>query len=158
MFLNTTISRTELARSTRQAIEQARRGQTILVESYGEEQVAIIDALDYRLLRAVALYRTRPDAPAYDATAFPQGLTETDVATALDQAGGDPQAAWEQVVTAYLDGHISLGRAATLLKQSRFELMARFNRLGIPLRLGPASIEEGQAEYEALAGGQNRDK
>jgi hypothetical protein len=30
-----TISRTELARSTCQAIEEARRGQTILVESYG---------------------------------------------------------------------------------------------------------------------------
>jgi hypothetical protein len=37
-----------------------------------------------------------------------------------------------------------------LLNQSRFELIARFNRLGLPLRLGPSSAAEGQAEYEAL--------
>lgn len=152
MFLNTTISRTELARSTRQAIEQARRGQTILVESYGEEQVAIVDALDYRLLRAVAAYRARPDAPAQNAAALPQGLTEERVAAAQQAAGGDPQAIWEQVITAYLDGHISLGRAATLLKQSRFELQARFNRLGLPLHLGPTTIAEGQTEYDTLTG------
>ncbi len=152
MFPNT-ISRTELARSTRQAIEQARRGQTILVESYGEEQVAIVDALDYRLLRAVAAYRTRPDAPAQDASATPQGLTTEAIDLAQNAAGGDPQVVWEQVVTAYLDGHISLGRAATLLKQSRFELQARFNRLGLPLRLGPATPAEGQGEYEALSNG-----
>ena len=51
-----------------------------------------------------------------------------------------------------LDGHISLGRAATLLQQSRFELQARFNRLGLPLRLGPVTTAEGQAEYDALTG------
>lgn len=150
MFPNT-ISRTELARSTRQAIEQARRGQTILVESYGEEQVAIVDALDYRLLRAVAAYRTRPDTPVQDASATPQGLTAETIAAAQDAAGGDPQVVWEQVVTAYLDGHISLGRAATLLQQSRFELQARFNRLGLPLRLGPVTTAEGQTEYETLS-------
>jgi hypothetical protein len=151
MSLNTTISRTELARSTRQAIEQARRGQTILVESYGEEQVAIVDALDYRLLRAVAHYRARPDSPAQDAGAIPEGLTAATLEPAPNEAVSDPQAIWEQVVTAYLDGHISLGRAADLLKQSRFELTARFNRLGLPLRLGPSSAAEGQAEYETLA-------
>jgi predicted HTH domain antitoxin len=150
MPLNTTISRTELARSTRQAIEQARRGQTILVESYGEEQVAIVDALDYRLLRAVAQYRVRPDSPAQDAGAVPEGLTAAAVEAAQNEAVSDPQAIWEEVITAYLDGHISLGRAATLLKQSRFELAARFNRLGLPLRLGASSVAEGQAEYEAL--------
>ena len=151
MFLNTIISRTELARSTRQAIEQARRGQTILVESAGEEQVAIIDALDYRLLRAVAQYRTRPDTPAQDTSAVPQGLTDTAIASTRAETGVDPQLVWEQVITAYLDGHISLGRAATLLEQSRFELIARFNRLGLPLHLGPSSEAEGKAEVEALA-------
>jgi len=151
MFPNTTISRTKLARSTRQALEQARRGQTVLVESYGEEQVAIIDALDYRLLRAVAVYRARPDAPAQDETAVPQGLTTTTVEATIAQAGADPQAAWDQVMAAYLDGHISLGRAAVLLKQSRFDLQARFNRLGIPLRLGATSLEEGRAEYDSFS-------
>jgi hypothetical protein len=39
IFPSAAISRTHLARNTRQTIEQARRGQAILVESYGEEQV-----------------------------------------------------------------------------------------------------------------------
>lgn len=151
MFPNTTISRTELARSTRRAIEQARRGDAVLVESYGEEQVAIIDALDYRLLRATAVYRSQRDAPAYSSTAVPQGLTTAALETIVAQAQGNPQAAWETVIAAYLDGHISLGRAAELLNLSRFELTKRFNRSGIPLNLGAASVAEGRAEYETLA-------
>lgn len=151
MLPNTIISRTDLARHTRQALEKARRGQTVLVESYGEEQVAIVDALDYRLLRAAALYQARRDAPAHDAKAVPAGLSAETVETAVAQAQGDRQAAWNLVVAAYLDGHISLGRAATLLDVSRFDLTARFNRLGLPLRLGPASVEEAQAEVDALA-------
>ena len=153
MLPQATISRTDLARSTRRAIEQARRGQTVLVESYGEEQVAIVDALDYRLLRAVALYRAHPEAPARDKTAVPQGLSEEAVDTAVSQAAGDPQAGWDRIITAYLDGHISLGRAAALLKLPRFDLTARFNRLGLPLRLGPASIAAGRAEYNTLVDG-----
>jgi predicted HTH domain antitoxin len=62
----------------------------------------------------------------------------------------DPQMGWDRVIAAYLDGHISLGRAAGLLKQSRFELQARFNRLGLPLRLGTPTVAEGEAEYAAL--------
>jgi signal transduction protein with GAF and PtsI domain len=149
MFPSSAISRTQLARNTRQTIEQARRGQTILVESYGEEQVAIVDALDYRLLRAVAAYRARPDAPAQEAQAVPQGMSAADLAATPTD---DPQIVWDRVTAAYLDGHISLGRAADLLKQSRFELQARFNRLGLPLRLGPLTVAEGEAEYAALMG------
>lgn len=150
MFPHNTISRTELARSTRQAIEQARRGQTILVESYGEEQVAIVDALDYRLLRAVAAYRTQPSSPVHNAQPLPQGLTEESLKAAQNAADGDPQIVWDHVMVAYLDGNISLGRAAVLLKQSRFELQARFNRLGLPLHLGPTAVAEGKAEYNTL--------
>ena len=150
MYPNTTISRTDLARSTRQTLEQVRRGQTVLVESYGEEQVAIVDALDYRLLRAVALYRARQDAPTQNPTAVPQGLSAEAVETAVSTAQGDTQAAWNLIITAYLDGHVSLGRAAELLGQSRFELTARFNRLGLPLRLGDLSPATVQAEAAAL--------
>jgi hypothetical protein len=147
MFPRAAISRTHLARNTRQTIEQARRGQAILVESYGEEQVAIVDALDYRLLRATAAYRAHPDAPAQEAQAIPQGMSAADLAAI---SADDPQMGWDRVIAAYLDGHISLGRAAGLLKQSRFELQARFNRLGLPLRLGTPTVAEGEAEYAAL--------
>jgi hypothetical protein len=150
MFPNTTISRTDLARSTRQALEQARRGQTVLVESYGEEQVAIVDALDYYLLRAAARYRARLESPAYDAATIPEGLDEETVATAVSRAQGDAQAAWYLVIAAYLDGHISLGRAAELLHLNRFDLTVRFNRLGLPLRVGPSLVDESLAGVNVL--------
>lgn len=150
MFPNTTISRTDLARSTRQALEKARRGQTVLVESYGEEQVAIVDAMDYRLLQAVARYRAHPDAPAHDETAVPQGLSEEAVATAVLRSQGEAQAAWNLVIAVYLDDLISLGGAAELPHLNRFDLTLRFNRLGLPLRVAPASADEALAEVEAL--------
>lgn len=57
---------------------------------------------------------------------------------------------WDIVVVGYLDGDISLGRAAQLLAMNRFELVSRFNRLGIALRLGPVSAEDAHAELVAL--------
>jgi predicted HTH domain antitoxin len=150
MPANLTISRTELARSTRQAVEQARHGQTIFVNSYGEEQVVIVDALDYRLLRAVAVYRTRHAAPALGSDSAPQGLPLERIQSSVAQADGDSQVLWDTVISTYLDGDISLGRAAELLKLSRFELTARFNRLGLPLHLGPATLREAQDEIQAL--------
>lgn len=150
MFPDKTISRTELARSTRQTLEQARRGQAVLVESYGEEQVAIVDAQDYRLLLAAAVYRANPAAPAGNKTAVPQGLSDEAVGAAREQGGA--QAVWNLVIAAYLDGDISLGRAAGLLQLNRFDLQARFHRLGLPLRLGPETVAEVQAEIDALRG------
>lgn len=141
-----TISRTDLARNTRKTIERARREGPVMIESYGEEQVAILDAIDYRLMRAAAGYQNRPEAPA----ALPAGLSDEEVQRPAADAEGDPQALWNRVMFAYLDEDISLGRAATLLDLSRFDLQARFNRLGIPIRIGPETIEEARGEYEAL--------
>ena len=47
--MDAVISRTELARNTREIVEQVRHGQTVIVQSYGEEQIVLLDALDYRL-------------------------------------------------------------------------------------------------------------
>ncbi|MDX1688404.1 MAG: type II toxin-antitoxin system prevent-host-death family antitoxin [Candidatus Promineifilaceae bacterium] len=148
MPLSETVSKTDLSRRTRQIVERARRGHTLIVESYGEEQVAIMDVFDYRLLHAVAAYHTRPHPP--DDTATSQGLSERQMQSAIEHAGGDVQAGWDRVIAAYLDGDISLGRAADLLELSRFELRERFNRLNLPLRLGPADAEEARAERDAL--------
>ncbi len=148
-----TISRTDLARRTREAIEQARRGQAVFIESYGAEQVAIVDALDYHLLRAVAGYRSQPPAPVSNPEMTPRGLTEATVQARVAAAGGDTQEAWDVIMTAYLDGDISLGRAAALLGTQRFDLLTRFNRLGLPTRLGPQSINEARAEYEVMQDG-----
>ena len=152
-LISDTISKTDLARRTRQVVDQARRGRTIIVESYGEEQVAILDILDYRLLRAVAVYhavspqeRAQTPAPIRDETLAPRGLTEEQVQQAIAEAGGDVQTGWNRIIAAYLDGDISLGRASQLLGLIRFEFQDRLNRLGLPLQLGPASVEEARAE------------
>ena len=73
MTVATIISKTDLARRTRQIVNQARRGGAVIVESYGEEQVAILDAADYRCLRAVAAYYAWPQqpSPATDSTLAP---------------------------------------------------------------------------------------
>ncbi len=53
---------------------------------------------------------------------------------------------FKAVVQAYVDDRINLGKAAELLGISQFELMDRFQQLGIPLRLGPETIEDALEE------------
>ena len=54
-----------------------------------------------------------------------------------------------RILRAYLADEISLGKAAELLELSRFDLQARFLRLGVSLRLGPATLEEAWEEIRA---------
>jgi prevent-host-death family protein len=122
-----TISRTDLARKTREIVEQVRQGQPVVVESYGQEQIVLLDALDYKLLRALGHY-----------AAVRTGLSDTATENGVSQA-----------VNAYLEQRISLSKTAEQLNLSRFDLMARFERLGIPLRLGPATIDEARKEIES---------
>src|SRR4029077_7312182 len=111
----TTISQADLARNPQAAVGKAERGSVAVVGSSGREQVILLDPLDFRLLRALALCAIDPR----------EREEETD-----DPAVG--------ILQSYLDDEISLGKAAELLALSRFELQERFHRLGIPLRLGPA--------------------
>lgn len=118
-----TISRTELARKTREVLTAVREGRPAVVESYGEEQAVVMDALDYRLLLGVVAWAVTP--------------REERLAQELKPS---------RAVSDYLDERISLGKTAEHLGISRFELMERFERLGVPLRLGPLSLEEAQDE------------
>ena len=99
-----TISKTELARRTRQIVDRARRGEAIIVESYGEEQVAVIDAIDYRILSAVTAYQTRSGHPSpfSQPDTEPAGLSKAEIEQAVQEAGS-PQARWDKVLGAYLD-------------------------------------------------------
>jgi hypothetical protein len=152
MIAATIINKTDLARRTRQVVDQARRGRAVIVESYGEEQVAILDAADYRCLRAMAAYYSLPphSAPVNDEAMAPRGVDEGEVQGPIASSGGDAQTGWDRVIAAYLDGDISLGRAAQLLDMSRFDLQERFNRLGLPLRVGPVDLSEARREAAAL--------
>jgi len=144
-----TISRTQLARKTRQVVEQVRRSGGVIVESYGKEQVAILDVQDYRLLLAMAAYRSQPphNAPIGDATGTPAGLSDS----ALESDSTALQSRWNQVMAAYMDGEISLGRAARLLELSRYEFIERCHRLNIPLHLGPLDSKEALSEFSTLS-------
>jgi len=123
-MVKTVISRSDLEHSTEEVVDRARHGELVVLESSGEEQIVLLDATDFRLLRALATSAGASSSAEMDVDAF--------------------------VVRDYLDERISLGKAAEKLGLSRFELQERFNRLGAPLRLGPSTIEEAQEEIAVL--------
>ena len=122
--MQVTISRTDLARNTREIIDQVRKGHTIFVQSYGEDQIVLLDLLDYKVLKALVDYTLR----------------ETNDLQADDVDDVN------EVMRLYLDEQISLAKASEMLGLSRYELMEHFERLGIPLRLGPETLEDAQEE------------
>src|SRR5215213_10607312 len=105
--MQVTISRTDLARNTREIVDQVRSGHTIFVQSYGEDQIVLLDLLDYKILKALVDY----------------ALRETN-----DLQVGDVN----EVMRLYLDEQLSLAKASEMLGLSRYELMEHFERLGIP--------------------------
>jgi hypothetical protein len=120
-----TFSRTDLTRKTREILELVRRGQPALIESYGKEQAVLLDPLEYRLLQGLA---------------------------ALASGRHEGEGELRSLLRRYLDEEISLSKMATVLGVSRFELMERFERLGVPIRIGPATIEEAREEVRVARG------
>ncbi|HEX5719760.1 MAG TPA: type II toxin-antitoxin system prevent-host-death family antitoxin [Thermoanaerobaculia bacterium] len=121
----TIISQSDLSQRTGEILDRVQEGELAVVASGGEERIVLLDALDYRLLRALALCATGEDADS------PDDLFEA------------------RVLRDYLDERINLGKTAELLHLSRFELDESFQRLGIPLRRGARSVEDAQAEIAA---------
>jgi prevent-host-death family protein len=117
-----TFSRTELTRRTREILELVRRGQPAVIKSYGREQAVLVDPLDYRLLQGLA---------------------------GVASARRGPVAELQDLLRRYLGSEISLAKMAAELGVSRFELMERFDRLGVPVNTGPADLREAQEEVEA---------
>jgi prevent-host-death family protein len=133
------ISKTDLARKTRQVIRSVQRGQTIIVESHGQPEVAILDISDYYILRAAILFQAHPPKVDLDA-----GLLDESV------AGIPIQERYDLVMAYYLAGAISLGRAAELLDLPWVDLRTRLSRLNLPVRVGPENVDDLRAEMEAL--------
>jgi hypothetical protein len=121
----TIISPSDLSQRTREILARVHEGELAVVASGGEERIVLLDSLDYRLLRALAVCATGGGADG------PDDLLDS------------------RVLRDYLDERINLGKAADLLQLSRFELEESFQRLGIPLRRGARSIEDAQAEIAA---------
>jgi len=121
----TTISQADLAKKTQEVVDRVQHGEVAVVETSGRVQAVLLDPVDFRLLQALA-----------------QCAIE-------ERERGRPSDPDVEALQAYLADEISLGKAADLLGLSRFELQDRFFRLGVPLRLGPATLEEARAEVAA---------
>ncbi len=121
----TIISPADLSQRTREILDRVQEGELAVVASGGEERIVLVDALDYRLLRALALCATG------------------------EEASGSGDLLEAHVIHDYLAEKINLGKAAELLQLSRFELEGSFLRLGVPLRRGVRSIEDAQADIAA---------
>lgn len=133
------VRKTDLARNTRQVINTVLRGQTAVVESYGKPEVAVMDVVDYYIVRAVMRYYAH--RPEVDVEA---GFSDQEVA-----AIPDPQVRYNRVLAHYLGGAISLSRAAELLDLSWFDLRTRCLRLDVPLRTAPLDLAGAEADVEA---------
>ncbi len=122
----TVISRTDLEDKASEIVERIRHGEMAVVESSGEEQIVLLDAADFRLLQALA-------------------ACATESAESSEEIPHDAQ-----VLRRYLNTDINLGKAAEELGLSRLDLQDRFLRLGVPLRIGPSSMEDALREIAAL--------
>jgi predicted HTH domain antitoxin len=132
------VRKTDLARSTRQVINNVLRGQTAVVESHGQPEVAIMDIVDYRITRAVMRYYAQQ--PEIDVE---EGLADQQVTST-----SDPQERFNRILAHYLAGAISLGRAAELLELPWVDLRTRFQRLDVPLRVAPSDLQEARLDVE----------
>ena len=132
------VRKTDLARSTRQVINNVLRGQTAVVESHGQPEVAIMDIVDYRITRAVMRYYGQQ--PIIDVE---EGLSDQHLAST-----SDPQEGFNLVLAHYLAGAISLGRAAELLELPWVDLRIRFQRLDVPLRVAPSDLQEARLDVK----------
>ena len=119
----TVISQTDLQNRAGEIFERVRHGEMAVVESPGEEQIVLLDAVDFRLLRALA-------ACAADAS---------------EEFSSDAR-----ILRDYLHDEISLGKAAEELGLSRFDLADRLHRLDIPLPFGPVSLEDARSEIAVM--------
>jgi prevent-host-death family protein len=120
----TVISQTDLQNRAGEIFERVHHGEMAVVESTGEEQIVLLDAVDFRLLQALA-------ACAAD-------TSEEDVSSDA------------RILRDYLHDEISLGKAAEELGLSRFDLADRLHRLGIPLPFGPVSLEDARSEIAVM--------
>lgn len=132
------VSSRELSPKARQLLGAVRRGETIIFEEEGEEEGALMDVIDYRILRAVMHSLTdQPDIKPEE------GLLEGKLA-----AEPRSQERFNQVLAHYLAQAISLSRAAELLEMAPSTLRGRFGRLDVPQRIAPSGAEEAKRDVQ----------
>lgn len=145
-----TISKTDLARKTREVFHTVQRGQTVIVENHGQPEAAILDIADYYLLLAAARYHTQSPQIAPDEGLAAEALASERVENLAVQD------LYDLVMAHYLAGSISLSRAAELLELPWLDLRSRLHRVGLPVRIGPENLDDLRAEMDALTKWQNK--
>jgi hypothetical protein len=133
------VRKTDLARNTRQVLRNVQRGRTAIIESHGQPEAAIVDIVDYLIVRAVMRYYSQRPPIAIVA-----GLTDDQAAAVKGE-----QERYDLIMAHYLASAISLSRAAELLGLTWVDLRARAIRLDVPLRTAPADAAAAQADVEA---------
>lgn len=108
----------------------------MFVEDGGRTEAALLDIVDYRILRAVM--HDLAHQPEIDAGA---GLPD-DALSAPPQS----QEQFNHVLASYLAGAISPERAAELLDLPLDALRNRFDRLDVPRRTGPSTLDEARTD------------
>jgi prevent-host-death family protein len=120
------ITKTELNRNTRTVINRVLRGPPVIVESYGEPVVAMMDVMDYYITRAALGYY------AHQAAAIAQ-VAAGHASLADEVAEADLPTRVQRAITHYLAGAISLQQAADIVGFNEAVLRQRCQRLDIPL-------------------------
>ncbi len=134
------VSKTDLARNVRQVIRNVQRGQTAIIENHGQPEAAILEIVDYQILKAAARFNAQPEGD--------QELTQ-EVNEQMVAGIKAEQERYNRIIGSYLAEKISLERASELLGLSRIDLQYRFARLDVPLRLGSANEGELRKEIDA---------
>lgn len=112
----------------------------MIVESHGQPEAAILDILDYRIMRAAMAYHANPM----------EIDPKTGFANDVIEATQDLQARFNLVLACYLAQVISLGRAAELLELPWIDLRSRFARLDVPVFVWSQDTAELSKELETL--------
>jgi len=134
------VSPSDLSAEGRQLLDAVRRGETVFFEEEeGEAEAALMDIVDYRILRAVMhALAARPEIDPSE------GLPESELT-----GGPGDQDRYNQVMAHYLGEAISLSRAAELLEMVPSVLRGRFGRLDVPRRIAPSGAEEAKRDVQA---------
>jgi hypothetical protein len=131
------VRKTDLARNTSRIIRNVLRGQPAIIENHGQPEAIVVDVVDYLILRALAHYHAG-NLPPLD----PTGPKDDEF------DGLSSQARYNRAMQYYLAEKCSTGRMAELLEIPWVELSDRFRRLGVPLFLGSASLDELRQDAE----------
>ncbi len=124
------VSEVHLTRHPSEVLRAVQQGDTVIVEQHGKPPVAMVDLVDFEILRAVIghyLARPRLDPDA--------GLP------AVELEGLEGQLLFDLVISRYLAETIRLGRAAEALGIPWVELRTRLTSLGVPVWTGPVDAE-----------------